>query len=135
MTSHLNSHRTTDIKPEMLSGVQNGNRTPHDKYNIRGIAHARTNRKDDVFMQRRLVQNFTFILELGQGTYSLTKHRQRWAYSRYFFPACCGCLLCFAAFFVFRRCQRCILELTKRTIFIYKTFPDTHHFVMDSSKP
>ena len=36
MTFHLNSHRTTDIKPEMLSGVQTGNATPHDKYNIRG---------------------------------------------------------------------------------------------------
>ena len=23
---------------------------PHDKYNIRGIAHVRTNRKDDIFM-------------------------------------------------------------------------------------
>ena len=45
MTSHLNSHRTTDIKPETLSGVKTGNGTPHDKYNIRGIAHARTNRK------------------------------------------------------------------------------------------
>ena len=55
MTSHLNSHRTTDIRPEMLSGVQTGNGTlQHDKYNIRGIAHARTNRKDDTFMQRRL---------------------------------------------------------------------------------
>ena len=54
MTSHLNSHRTTDIKPEMLSGVQTGNGTPHDKYNIRGIAHARTNRKDNIFMQRQL---------------------------------------------------------------------------------
>ena len=73
MTSHLNSHRTTDIKPEMLSGVQTGNGTPHAIYNIRGIAHARTNRKDDIFMQRRLVQNFTFILEWGQGTCSLTK--------------------------------------------------------------
>ena len=40
MTSHLNSHGTTDIKPEMLSGVQTGNGTPHDKYNIRGIARA-----------------------------------------------------------------------------------------------
>ena len=67
MTSHLKSHRTTDIKPEMLSGVQTGNGTPHDKYNIRGIAHARTNRKDDIFMQRRLVQNFTSILEWGKG--------------------------------------------------------------------
>ena len=28
---------------------------PHsDKYNIRGIAHVRTNRTDDIFMQRRL---------------------------------------------------------------------------------
>jgi len=47
MNSHLNCHRTTDIKPGMLSGVQTGNGTPHDEYNIRGIAHARTNRKDD----------------------------------------------------------------------------------------
>ena len=78
MTSHLNSHGTTDIKPEMLSGVQTGNGTPHDRYNIRGIAHARTNRKDDIFMQRRLVQNFTFILEWGQGPCSLTKHTWRW---------------------------------------------------------
>ena len=65
MTSHLNSHRTTDIKPEMLSGVQTGNGTPHDKYNIRGIAHARTNRKDDIFMQRRLVLKFTYIYGYG----------------------------------------------------------------------
>ena len=56
MTSHLNSHWTTDIKPEMLSGVQTGNGTPHDKYNIRGIAHVRTNRKDNIFMQRRVGQ-------------------------------------------------------------------------------
>ena len=96
MTSHLNSHRTTEIKPEMLSGVQTGNGTPHDKYKIRSIAHAWTNRKDDIFMQRRLVQNFTFILEWGQGTFSWTKHTWRWAYSRYFFPLCC--LLRFAAF-------------------------------------
>ena len=54
MSSHLNSHRTTDIKPEMLSGVQNGNGTPHDRYKIRGIVHARTNRKDNIFMQRQL---------------------------------------------------------------------------------
>ena len=37
MTSHLNSHGTTDIKPEMLSGVQTGYGTPHDKYNVSGI--------------------------------------------------------------------------------------------------
>ena len=75
MTSHFNSHRTTDIKPEMLSGVQTGNGTPHDKYNIRGNAHARTKRKDDIFKQRRLVQNFTFLLEWGQGTFSCTSTR------------------------------------------------------------
>ena len=98
MTSHRNSHTTTDIKPEMLSGVQTGNGTPHDKYNIRGIAHGRTNRKDDIFMQRRLEQNFTLIWKWGQGTCLLTKHTLRWAYSRYFTPACC--LLRFAAFFL-----------------------------------
>ena len=80
MTSHLNSHGTIDIKPEMLSGVQTGNGTPHDKYNIHGIAHGRTNRKD-IFVQRGLVQNFLSILELCQET----------------FPACC--LVRFAAFF------------------------------------
>merc|ERR1712115_183965 len=48
-------------------------------------------------MQRRLVQNFTSILEWSQGTCLLTKHTLRWAYSRYFPPACC--LLRFAAFF------------------------------------
>ena len=54
MTSHLDSHMTTDIKPEILSCVQTGNGTPHDKYDKRGIAHVRTDRKDDIFMQRRL---------------------------------------------------------------------------------
>ena len=54
----------------MSSGVQTGNGTSHDKYDIRGIAHPRTNRKDDIFMQR-LVQSFTYILELGQGTFFL----------------------------------------------------------------
>ena len=46
MTSHLDCHTTTDVKLDMLSGVQTGNGIPHDRYNVRGIAHARTNRKD-----------------------------------------------------------------------------------------
>ena len=54
MTSHLDSHTTTDAKLDMLSGVQTGNGIPHDRYNLRGIAHARTNKKDDIFMQRWL---------------------------------------------------------------------------------
>ena len=37
---------TPDVKPDMLSGVQTGNGIPHDRHNIRGIAHACTNRKD-----------------------------------------------------------------------------------------
>ena len=65
MTAHLTSHGTTDIKPEMLSGVQTGNGTPHYEYDIHGIAHARTNRNDNIFMQRWLVQNFTFIIGVG----------------------------------------------------------------------
>ena len=77
MTSHLNSHRTTDIKPAMLSGAQIGNGTPHDKYNICGIAHVQTNKKDKIFMQRQLVQNFTYIMEWGQGT----KCTRPWTYS------------------------------------------------------
>ena len=54
MTSHIGSHTTTDVKPDMLSGVQTENGIPHDRYNIRGIAHVRTNRKDAIFMQRRM---------------------------------------------------------------------------------
>ena len=54
MTSHRDSHSINDVKPEMIPGVQTGNGIPHDKYNIRGIAHVRTNRKDDIFRQRRL---------------------------------------------------------------------------------
>ena len=50
----------------MLTGVQTGNGTPHDKYNIHGIAHARTNRKDDIFMQ-----NFTYIIYNGVGARDL----------------------------------------------------------------
>ena len=54
MTYHLDSHTTTDVKPDMLSDVQTVNGIQHDRYNIRGIAHVRTNRKDNIFMQRRL---------------------------------------------------------------------------------
>ena len=52
----------------MLSGVQTGNGIPHDTYNIRGITHAHTNRKDDIFMQRQLGRIFTCLLEWGKRT-------------------------------------------------------------------
>ena len=64
--SHLDSHTKNDVKPEMLSGVQTGNRIPHDRYNVRGIAHACSYIKDDIFMQRRLWQIFAYILKWGQ---------------------------------------------------------------------
>ena len=66
MTSHLDSHTTTVVKPDMLSGVQTENGIPHDRYNIRSIAHVRTNRKDDIFMQRRLGQICIRKLEWGK---------------------------------------------------------------------
>ena len=81
MTSHSDSHTITDIKPEIIPGGQTGNGIPHDKYNIRGIAHVCTNRKDNIFMQGRLVQSFKYILEWGQGTCTLRKHTLRWTYS------------------------------------------------------
>ena len=52
MTSHLDSHTTTDVKLDMLLGVQSGNGIRHDRYNILGIAHVCSNRKDEIFMQR-----------------------------------------------------------------------------------
>ena len=57
-TSHLYSHTTNDVNPEMLSGVQTGNRIPHDDYNERGNSNARASVKDHIFMQRKLVQSF-----------------------------------------------------------------------------
>ena len=67
MTSHYDSHTTTDVKLEIILGVSPGNGIPHDNYNICGIAHARTNRKDDISMQRRLGQIFICIFEWGKG--------------------------------------------------------------------
>ena len=43
MTFYIDSHTTTDVIPDMSSGVQTENRIPHDRYDIRGIAHAHTN--------------------------------------------------------------------------------------------
>ena len=54
MTSHHDIYTTTDVKPEMIPGIQTGDGIPHDKCILRGIAHAHSNKKDDIFMQRRL---------------------------------------------------------------------------------
>ena len=62
MTSHRDSHTITDVNREMIPGVQTGNGIPHDKYNIRGIAHVRTNRKDDIFWQRQLYIDKSYMV-------------------------------------------------------------------------
>ena len=55
MTSHRGDiHIKIDVKPEVIPGIQTRNGIPHDKCNLPGIAHARTNKKDDIFMQRQL---------------------------------------------------------------------------------
>ena len=45
MTSDLDSHTTTDLELEMVSGVPTGNGIPCEKYNIRDIAHGHRNKK------------------------------------------------------------------------------------------
>ena len=65
----------------MLSGVQTGYGTPHDKYNIHGIAHACTHRKGDIFMRRQLGQIFACILKWGQGTCKKSKPYPARAYT------------------------------------------------------
>ena len=67
-TSHLDSLTINEVKQEMLSGVQSGNGIPHDDYNVRGIAHAHSYKKNDIFMQRRLGQISACILKWGQMT-------------------------------------------------------------------
>ena len=56
MPFHLDSNTSTDVKQEMLSGVKTRNGIPPDKWNLRGIALVRTDRKDNIYMQIRLVQ-------------------------------------------------------------------------------
>ena len=77
MTSHLDSHTTTDVKPDMLSGVQTGNGIPHDRYNIRGIVHAHTNRKDDIFIDEAhtALDIFHFVVFF---VYNLRKQKRGW---------------------------------------------------------
>ena len=53
-TLHLESHSTSDPKPEILSAVLTGNRISGDGRNVSGIMHMHVCRKDDIFRQRRL---------------------------------------------------------------------------------
>ena len=67
MTSNLDSHRTTDIKPEMLSGVQTGNGTPHViKYTRHcPCAHIQKRRH---FHAKTTRANLYMSIGVGQGT-------------------------------------------------------------------
>ena len=61
MTSHLDSHMSTDVKPDILSGVHTGNGIPQDRYNIRGIAtYAQTEKTTRAKLYMYIV--------VGQGT-------------------------------------------------------------------
>ena len=51
----------------MLSGAKPGNGILHDEYNVRGVAHVHTYRKDNIFMQRLLLQSVEYICRAGQG--------------------------------------------------------------------
>ena len=53
-TPHLDSHSTTDPKPEILSAVLTGNRISPDGRKVRGIMLVHMCRKDDIFRQRRI---------------------------------------------------------------------------------
>ena len=44
--------KKNDLKKEIVYRYS----TPHEKYNVHGITHARVKRKDNIFMQRQLVQ-------------------------------------------------------------------------------
>ena len=61
-TPHLDSHSTTDLKPEILSAVLTGNGISNDGRNVRGIMHMHLCKKDDIFRQRQ--QNHS---EVGGG--------------------------------------------------------------------
>ena len=53
-TPHIDSHSTTDPKPEIQSAVLTGSRISRDGSNVRGIMHVHMCRKDDIFRQRQL---------------------------------------------------------------------------------
>ena len=52
-TPHIDSHSTTDPKPEIQSAVLTGNKISCDGRNVGGIMHVHMCRKDDSFWQRQ----------------------------------------------------------------------------------
>ena len=72
MTSHRDSHTTTDVKPEIIPGILTGNGIPNDKYDVCDIAI------------RAQTENTTFS---WKDDCTLMKHTLCWTYStlQYFF--------------------------------------------------
>ena len=73
MSSHLDSHTPTDVKRDILSGVQTGNRIPHDRYNIRGrgIAHAHCAHKQKIqHFHAKTTRVILYIYNTRRWTYS-----------------------------------------------------------------
>ena len=92
MTFHLNSHGTNDIKPEMLSGVQTGNGTPHDKCNICGIARAHKQKRRHFHAKTTSAKLYYYIGVRSRDLFIDKAHTVL-----DIFPACC--LVRFASFF------------------------------------
>ena len=88
LSSSLDSHGTTDIKPEMSSGVQTGNGTSHDKYNIRGKQKRR-----HFYAKTTSAKLYIYIEVRARDLYIDEAHTVL-----DIFPACC--LVRFVAFFV-----------------------------------
>ena len=76
-TPHIDSHSTTDPKPEIQSAVLTGNRISCDGKNVRGITHVHVCRKDNIFRQRRL--SHSEMRKGDYGTLSHTAEPDRWA--------------------------------------------------------
>ena len=62
MTSHLDSHTTTDDKPDNLSDVKTGNGIPHDTYNVRGIAYAHKQKRRHFHEKTTRANHYMYIV-------------------------------------------------------------------------
>ena len=93
MTSHLKSHRTTDIKPELLSGVQYGNGTPHDIYNIRRCPCANKQKRQHFHAKTTSAKLYSYI---GVGSRDLFSDKAHTALGMFpvFFPCMLPTPLC-----------------------------------------
>ena len=67
MTSHLDSHTTTDVRPEMLSGVRTRNGIPHDKYNTWHCPCVHKKKRQHFHTKATLAKLYIYIGVVGVG--------------------------------------------------------------------